>query len=808
MPALSTLIGSQTFDGLGRQRSVQVAGRTTQYHYRAGQVPPTANTLADGKRIDFVYEGVLGNALLSTEAQDQTPERLEYHPLLGRPVAASNALGSQKWQFTAAGKPLADSWTVDGQTHTTTWQESLGGTLLGFTDTSGTPHKRSFDAQGRVTELTVGEVTTQFAYDAFSRPISLTTQHDGRTLEKQITYDTMGREHTCTFTVNGVGEERVIVQTLLYSDLDQVLSRTWQDGEQNGAETFAYDPRGRLVHYTANADAAPRDPFGNPIAEQRFTFNALDGYQSIETRFLDDTTDQASFTYADDDPTQVVAISHTHASWPQSITLTYDACGRVISDSLGRSMAWNAQDRLERIDYNGQSCLYRYDPSGKLCDRVLQDTLTRSFYSGGQQTHEQCGDDRLHLIGDGAHLFALNCVAEGIAKTTLLGCDGQGSVRIEADDTIRQLRYTTHGAEQKGDEKMPFGYTGLRREPLTGWYIPNGYRPYDPLLMCFISPDSESPFGRGGINPYAYCAGDPVNRIDPDGHSWVTWAVAGLGLAIGTVVTVASFGSLGVVLAAGLSGLTASGMLAISSSALSAISIGTGIAALGLEIDGKHQTAASVLGWISLGTGLASAAAAIAPKLTTAVVNLRNSAGRAASKLEPFKPYHIGPGGKTRPASVLFGANAGAEDVAFVPDLFAEGHAALVTHGHPLGMLMNAQGVADDAVRIAQDIIAPRLAQMGYPEGKKFILVACWGGKSGAAQSIANELGRPVEAFGEKVFIKGLASLQMPRASPNALAGNNVPIYKASLWTRMFCKPRFTETSKYRIAKPKLYMPQ
>ena len=37
------------FDGLGRQRSVQVAGRTTHYHYRPGQLPPVANTLADGK---------------------------------------------------------------------------------------------------------------------------------------------------------------------------------------------------------------------------------------------------------------------------------------------------------------------------------------------------------------------------------------------------------------------------------------------------------------------------------------------------------------------------------------------------------------------------------------------------------------------------------------------------------------------------------------------------------------------------------------------------------------------------------------
>ncbi len=27
-----------------------------------------------------------------------------------------------------------------------------------------------------------------------------------------------------------------------------------------------------------------------------------------------------------------------------------------------------------------------------------------------------------------------------------------------------------------------------------------------------------SPFGKGGMNAYAYCAGDPVNRSDPTGH--------------------------------------------------------------------------------------------------------------------------------------------------------------------------------------------------------------------------------------------------------------------------------------------------
>src|SRR5471032_2916159 len=36
--------------------------------------------------------------------------------------------------------------------------------------------------------------------------------------------------------------------------------------------------------------------------------------------------------------------------------------------------------------------------------------------------------------------------------------------------------------------------------------------------MRFNSPDSLSPFWKGGVNAYAYCVGDPVNRVDPTGH--------------------------------------------------------------------------------------------------------------------------------------------------------------------------------------------------------------------------------------------------------------------------------------------------
>jgi RHS repeat-associated protein len=62
-------------------------------------------------------------------------------------------------------------------------------------------------------------------------------------------------------------------------------------------------------------------------------------------------------------------------------------------------------------------------------------------------------------------------------------------------------------------------YSGQYRDTSTGSYpLGNGHRFYSPTLMRFLSPDDLSPFELGGVNAYAYCGGDPVNRIDPTGR--------------------------------------------------------------------------------------------------------------------------------------------------------------------------------------------------------------------------------------------------------------------------------------------------
>ena len=62
-------------------------------------------------------------------------------------------------------------------------------------------------------------------------------------------------------------------------------------------------------------------------------------------------------------------------------------------------------------------------------------------------------------------------------------------------------------------------FTGERHDRQTGCYhLGRRTRLYSPGLMRFLSPDPQSPYGRGGINVYAYCAGDPVNFVDPTGR--------------------------------------------------------------------------------------------------------------------------------------------------------------------------------------------------------------------------------------------------------------------------------------------------
>ncbi|WP_233444345.1 RHS repeat-associated core domain-containing protein [Pseudomonas monteilii] len=111
---------------------------------------------------------------------------------------------------------------------------------------------------------------------------------------------------------------------------------------------------------------------------------------------------------------------------------------------------------------------------------------------------------------------ALAVLSNGVG---LLAADSQGSVLREG--VGQALSYTSYG-QSSGvvEQRTLLGYTGQFVDAATGGYpLGNGRRLYMPGIGRFCSPDSLSPFGAGGLNAYAYCSGDPVNRVDPSGRS-------------------------------------------------------------------------------------------------------------------------------------------------------------------------------------------------------------------------------------------------------------------------------------------------
>lgn len=110
------------------------------------------------------------------------------------------------------------------------------------------------------------------------------------------------------------------------------------------------------------------------------------------------------------------------------------------------------------------------------------------------------------------------------ADTTLLATDAQASVLSSlpssANPSVHHYTPYGHRALVSSLPSVP-GFNGEQPDPLTGHYLlGQGYRAFNPVLMRFNSPDNLSPFGQGGLNAYAYCAGDPVNRADATGHFW------------------------------------------------------------------------------------------------------------------------------------------------------------------------------------------------------------------------------------------------------------------------------------------------
>ncbi|KVS39946.1 RHS repeat-associated core domain-containing protein [Burkholderia ubonensis] len=620
--------GEQAFDGLGRLVHRTVGGRVRVFAYAGSHTQPDHETTASGASIRYTYAPSLTRQPVRRSVAE-LDDNYTYHPVHAQLVRARSAATDDEYglDYLPSGQLLREHWREEGEAHQASRAASLEGRLLSYTDRFGDTQSNDYDAAGRLARVHDSALDASLQYDGFGRLRQCATRdtNSGRTLTVTLAYDDFGRETERRIVQDGAPSV-VLAQT--HTPADKLARRTLSAGGTTVRdETYEYDARGRLVAYRCTGTQPPHDPYGHAIASQHYMFDCLDNLVELTTEFGDGTENVAHFSYENaTDPTQLTRVTHSHAGYPSSLELRYDADGNLVDDG-SRTFQYDPLGRLTQIAgaVRSLSAQYRYDALDRLVAiRRSDGVAVRRTYRDERIASELRDGECIGYLRADERLLAHR--RDGTqAQAVLYGADQQQSVLLAVSGSEgRDLAYTPYG-HRTTDTDWP-GLPGFNGEPLdrlTGCYLlGNGHRLYDPVLMRFHRPDMLSPFDGGGINPYAYCVGDPINRVDPTGQ--LSWQAI-VGIVLGAVVialTVVSLGA-GAAIAAGVAPTT--GMLAAiatvpSMTVSGVVSIATGVAGLAegattiasAALSERDEKTSGILGWVSLGLGVASAANSVA----------------------------------------------------------------------------------------------------------------------------------------------------------------------------------------------------
>lgn len=216
----------------------------------------------------------------------------------------------------------------------------------------------------------------------------------------------------------------------------------------------------------------------------------------------------------------------TSVDFVQNLTVLLVAEGREPSyiSPTGLNVAVSVMSAKEEV----VQVIYSYDPLDRHAHtKNWDDTRVQIFYRGDRVATELAGDTVRSVFEAESAVLAQQTTNEDVQETTLIAHDDKRSTLLslranEAEPDATAYTAFGHSPVDKSSHRV-LGFNGERPDKNFGFYLlGNGYRAFNTVLMRFNSPDNQSPFGEGGINAYAYCAGDPVNRTDPYGHSWMS----------------------------------------------------------------------------------------------------------------------------------------------------------------------------------------------------------------------------------------------------------------------------------------------
>ena len=425
------------------------------------------------------------------------------------------------------GGTLTESYTYnfpgDVTNHTTSYAHGTVTDALSIT--------YDYDIRGRMVEsvstLSLGgstssSVTTQYSYDALGRPSGQisTASGTGGTLNKVTVTDGYTLQGWLSSHQVKKGTQALFTESLkydtpsstsggnaLYTGLISERSDQWKFTSYGQGVTttdgYRYDNAGRLTYVKRGS------------VESNLSYDARGNVLTAEGD---------SYTYSGDH------VATFTPSGQSAVYFTHDSRGRMTYDGMGGvTIDYNYLNLPRKISGTGGTLAkYSYLASGSKTGAengsgaglVYRGSLIYKKASNGTLTFDGAsipegrllsGATRLYVTD---HLGSVKAVVNGnngnlyeVNNYTVYGkrsANSSASSYISTAPTGEKFRQHFTGKEdQAPDFSVPFTDFGARQ--------------YSPALRRWLAPDplSEKYYG---ISPYAYCAGDPVNLVDPDGR--------------------------------------------------------------------------------------------------------------------------------------------------------------------------------------------------------------------------------------------------------------------------------------------------
>jgi len=522
--------------------------------------PNLATSLLTGR----IVNTTLGEYIMSAYYYDEKGQLTEE-----REKTIDSLYVCKETQYSFTGNPLVEIETISNISAETTYSTTThyfydvnSGVLLSknlqFRD--GTPINivsYTYDKAGRISGKNRGAslISDTYTYNTEGLPLLISTSADSLLFREEIHY------------TDGDG-------TPYYNG--NISSIIWKTGNNTNTRNyqFSYDPLNRLTEAKYGPMPILPHPRRTPVYDEHYTYNKNSGLTKLIRKGKRNTgdfgiIDSLSYIYRNGKLYRIIenSVSLTYensfdfkkASF-NGAGYAYDPCGALIYDKYKgiASITYDYNGQPTKVEYdNGNAISYIYSALGerlKTIDEIVEESPTVTESTDWEDinpvvisTETTVNIDNFTLTfrpvkGD---LYVTRydfdegyISARGgfVHKHTRIPYTfdfhyycrdhlGSNRVVVNEDGEIEQVTHYypyggLYGDINTNSEFQPYKYGGKEFQHMHGLDLYDFHaRQYNPVIGLFTSMDPlcEKYYH---ISPYAYCAGNPINAVDPDGKDY------------------------------------------------------------------------------------------------------------------------------------------------------------------------------------------------------------------------------------------------------------------------------------------------